>query len=367
MYTIHNKAFIPSLSGVLLSCWLLASACGAGSGTPDATGHDSTALKPIVVSDTVFEDSDDPAIWIDSSQPARSLVIGTDKHDTNGGLYVFGLDGKIDRQRTVTGLKRMNNVDISYDFQWGDASIDVAVATERGANAIRVFSLPDMKPMDGGGIPVFEGETERDPMGIALYREPVSGKTYAIVSRKSGPASGYLFQYWLHPGDSGQVTATLVRKFGSYSGKKEIESVAVDQKLGFVYYSDEQTGIRKYYAHPDSSDRELALFGQGEFGADNEGISFYNLTDSTGYMLVSDQGRNRFNIYTREGKPGQPHQHSLIATVPVMAMESDGSDTNSFSLPGFEGGIFVAMSTDKTFHFYSWKQLADKAGLKTKR
>ena len=324
------------------------------------------ALKPVVVSDTVLEDSDDPAIWIDSSQPARSLIIGTDKHDTNGGLYVFGLDGKIDRQRTVTGLKRMNNVDISYDFQWGDSTIDLAVATERGANAIRVFSLPDMKPLDGGGIPVFEGEAERDPMGIALYREPLSGKTYAILSRKSGPSSGYLFQYWLHPNESGQVTATLVRKFGAYSGKKEIESVAVDQRLGYVYYSDEQTGIRKYYAHPDSSDRELALFGQGEFGADNEGISFYNLTDSTGYILVSDQGRDRFNIYSREGQPGQPHQHRLIASIPVRAMESDGSDTNSFSLPGFEGGIFVAMSTDKTFHFYSWKQLAEKAGLKSK-
>lgn len=328
---------------------------------------DTTDIAAQVITDTVFEDSDDPAIWINHANPAQSLIIGTDKHDINGGLYVFGLDGKIDRSRTVTGLKRMNNVDIAYGLKIADSTVDIAVATERGANSIRVFSLPAMKAIDGGGIPVFENETERDPMGIALYKDAVSSAIYAIVSRKSGPKDGYLFQYLLQDNGKGEVTAKLVRKFGQYSGKKEIESVAVDNQLGYVYYSDEQTGIRKYYAHPDSSAVELALFGQGEFSDDNEGISFYELTDSTGYILVSDQGRNRFNIYAREGAKGAPHQHKLIASFPVSAMESDGSETSSFKFPGYEGGLFVAMSTDKTFHFYSWKQIAERAKLETKK
>src|SRR5215211_2665996 len=67
---------------------------------------DSSAVKPIVVTEKVYEDSDDPAIWIDHNNKARSIIIGTDKHKENGGLYVFTLDGKIDRKRTVTGLKR---------------------------------------------------------------------------------------------------------------------------------------------------------------------------------------------------------------------------------------------------------------------
>jgi hypothetical protein len=32
-------------------------------------------------------------------------------------------------------------------------------------------------------------------------------------------------------------------------------------------------------------------------------------------------------------------------------------------LPGFPGGLFVAMSADRTFHFYAWDDLAAAAGL----
>ncbi len=67
------------------------------------------------------------------------------------------------------------------------------------------------------------------------------------------------------------VSAKLIRKFGRFSGKKEIESIAVDNELGYVYYSDEQFGIRKYYADPEKGDNEVAVFGQGDYKEDNEG------------------------------------------------------------------------------------------------
>ncbi|MFT4156067.1 phytase [Parafilimonas sp.] len=343
---------------IIIAAWFL-SACNTSA--MQSSGNNDSIVKPVIVTEKVFEDSDDPAIWINKNDLSQSLIIGTDKSDANGGLYVFGLSGKINRQLTVTGLKRMNNVDIAYGLPLGNNKVDIAVATERGANSIRVFSMPGMKPLDGGGIEVFKNETERAPMGIALYTRPADGKIFAIVSRKSGPAQGYLQQYVLHDDGSGKVVGDLVRSFGAYSGKKEIESVAVDNELGFVYYSDEQTGIRKYYADPEKGNAELALFGQGEYKEDNEGISIYKLTDSTGYILVSDQSANRFNIYPREG-----NEHKRITSVAVSTSQSDGSDATSISLPGFEGGLFVAMSTDKTFQYYRWKDIAAKAGLKVK-
>lgn len=344
---------------ILTACFL--SACNSSNNNTTTTS-DTTALKPVVVTDTVIEDSDDPAIWINKTDLSKSLIIGTDKSDDNGGVYVFDLNGKINRQLSVTGLKRMNNVDIAYGLQLGNTKVDIAVATERGTNSIRVFSLPDMKAIDGGGIEVFKNDTVRAPMGIALYTRPADGKIFAIVSRKSGPAEGYLQQYLLHDDGNGKVVGDLVRSFGAYSGKKEIESVAVDNELGYVYYSDEQTGIRKYYADPEKGNTELALFGQGEFAEDNEGISIYKLTDSTGYILVSDQGANRFNIYPREG-----NEHKRIKSIAVSTEESDGSDVTSVSLPGFEGGLFVAMSTDKTFQYYSWESIVQKTGLQVRK
>lgn len=131
-----------------------------------------------------------------------------------------------------------------------------------------------------------------------------------------------------------------------------------------MYHSDEQTGIRKYYADPDKDNEALALFGQGEYTEDNEGISIYKFNDGTGYILVSDQSANRFNVYLREGTNGNPHLHRRIASIPVSTRQSDGSDVTSISLPGFAGSLFVAMSTDGTFQLYRWSDIARRAHLR---
>jgi len=317
------------------------------------------SIKPVFVTDAVRYDSDDPAIWVNKTDPSKSLVIATDK-DADGALFVYDLQGKIVKDKVVSNLKRPNNVDIAYGLIIGGKSVDIAVTTERMTHKLRVFSLPDMKPIDQGGLDMFVGETEpdfRDLMGIALYTSP-KGEIYAIVGRKNGPKEGYLGQYLLTDNGAG-VKATLVRKFGSFSGKKEIEAIAVDNELGYIYYSDEQVGVKQYYADPAKGNQQLALFATEGFKEDHEGISIYKLTDSTGYILVSDQGANRFQVFSREGTKANPFEHTHLKTVPVMATQSDGSDVVSSHLNDtFQHGLFVAMSDDKTFHYYRWEDIA---------
>lgn len=48
---------------------------------------------------------------------------------------------------------------MAYGLNLGGKKVDIAVATERMTHKLRVFSLPDMKPIDNGGLPMFEGET----------------------------------------------------------------------------------------------------------------------------------------------------------------------------------------------------------------
>lgn len=341
----HWRAAIFSL---LIWPWV---ACQTKSTNP----LEGPVLEPVIITEQTPHDTDDPAIWIDSLHPERSLIVGTDK-DTDGGLYVYDLNGKINRTLSVTGLKRPNNVDIEYGFLLNGKRVDIAVVTERLTHKIRVFQLPDMKAIDGGGLSMFEGETGeayRDLMGIGLYRD-ANNHIYAIVGRKNGPKEGsYLWQYWLTDNGQGQVQARLVRKFGKFSGTKEIESILVDDRLGYIYCSDEGVGIRKYYADTVRGNDELALFAQQGFAVDHEGISLYETSDSTGYLLVSDQGVNRFHIFPREGSGQNPHQHPALRTVRVQAQESDGSEMTSFPLGSrFPKGLFVVMSTDKTFHYY---------------
>jgi 3-phytase len=315
----------------------------------------ASPLKPAIVTDTVKYDTDDPAIWINPADVAQSLVVGTDK-DSDGGLYVFNLQGKIVNK--VTGLKRPNNVDIAYGLKLDGKPTDIAVATERETGTIRIFSMPDLRPLDNGGIRVFEGSPDRLPMGIALYTRPSDGAMFAIVGRKTGPSGSYLWAYRLGDDGKGSVSATLVNKFGKYSGKKEIESIAVDNELGVLYYSDEQYGIHKYEADPEQGNKELALFGQQDFKEDIEGISIYKHGDGSGYVLVSDQQANKFVVYTREGIA---RPNTRIASIPVSTIESDGSDVTQIALNAqFPEGVFIAMSNGKVFHFYDWRLIQER-------
>jgi 3-phytase len=350
----------------LIIAFFLTLGCSSSKQISSIENEEDIPIKPILVSEKVFDDSDDPAIWINPVNRDSSLIIGTDKHKDSGGLFVFNLKGKIDRSKCVRGIQRTNNVDVEYGLKLTAGTTDIAVCTERDKNSIRVFSLPSMLAIDGGGIEVFVNQSERLPMGIALYKRPSDGSIYAIVGRKSGPSQGYLEQYLLKDNGTGIIIGELVRSFGNFSGIKEIEAIAVDNEPGYVYYCDEGSGIHKYYADPEKGNEELTVFGTNEFKDDNEGISIYKFSDGTGYILVSDQAANRFNIYPREGAgTDNPHEHALIATLPFSTLESDGSDITSVSLPGFEGGLFVAMSTDGTFQYYSWKDIARRARLKT--
>ena len=310
------------------------------------------AVKPTTVTEALPHDTDDPSIWIHPTDPSKSIIVGTDK-DTDGALYAFDLKGKIIKKSIP--LKRPNNVDIAYGLIIDGKKVDVAVTTERESNKIRIFSLPDLEPIDNGGIPVFEGESLRDPMGIALYTRPSDKKIFAIVGRKSGPSGSYLWQYELS-GNGKFATAKVVRKFGAYSGKKEIEAIAVDNELGTVLYCDEQFGIRKYKADPALNDnKELAIFGKTGFKADNEGIAIYKKTDSTGYILVSNQQANTFMVYPREGAKGNPNSYPLLAEIPTSTIECDGADVTNINLGGdYKNGLFVAMSNGMTFHYYAW-------------
>lgn len=348
---------------ICFSIILIAIACNQA---PQASNSSQTSadtaevvLQPVVVTDTTPNDTDDPAIWINKADMSKSLILGTDKGDSTGGIFVFNLEGKLDKSKSIYNLKRPNNIDIEYGFAFKGKRIDIAVFTERGRNMIRVISLPDMKLIDNGGIEVFKGDSLNDPMGVALYKDLSKDKIYAIVGRKTGPKDNYLWQYELIANAKGVVTGKKVREFGQFSGKKEIEAIVVDDSLGYVYYSDETVGVRQYCASPDSSNHELALFATTGIASDHEGLSIYPTSKNTGYILLSDQQVNKFRIFRREGDEQNPYSHPLLKIVKVAAVESDGSDVTPLALNGtFPKGLFIVMSTDKTFHFYRWEDIA---------
>lgn len=310
------------------------------------------AIAPDVITEKTPHDTDDPAIWVHPTDPSQSIIFGTDK-DTDGGIYAFDLNGKILKDKCILNVKRPNNVDLRKGFQLNDSvQTDIIAFTEREEQQIRVYSVPDMRPLDGGGIPVFADDTNNEfryPMGISLYKSSVDGAIYAIVGRKTGPLENYLYQYKLVT-ENGIVKGELVRKFGNFSGKKEIEAIAVDDELGYVYYSDEMDGIKKYFAEPSKGNEQQGYFGQQDFVEDIEGIAIAHTGNGKGYVIVSDQQMGQFNIYTKT-------DNRFVKAVNFSTVETDGCDVVTTPLNDtFTQGIFVAMNDDATFYFFDFKK-----------
>jgi 3-phytase len=282
------------------------------------------------------------------------------------------MDGQI--RQVISGIDRPNNIDVEYGLQLGGKRFDIAVVTERLARQLRIFRIEptDGRLVDIGAVPVLQGQPGEAgaPMGIALYRRPRDGATFAIVAPKEGPRQGYLWQYRLADGGAGRVGATLVRRLGNFSAtsirdENEIEAVAVDDALGYLYYSDEADGIHKWHADPDHADaaRELAHFARTGFRGDREGIAIYALPDGTGYIVVTDQidEDSEYHLYPREGAAGNPHDHSReIAVLRGGADATDGIEISSRPLgPGLPSGVLVAMNSGpRNFLVFRWQDIA---------
>jgi len=317
-------------------------------------------VQPRVVTEPVKHDSDDPAIWVHPTEPAQSLILGTDK-DTDGALYVFDLQGRILHDKVIRGLARPNNVDIARNVMVAGQQVDVALVSERFAHRIRAYRLPDFAPIDGGGIAVFVGERARDVMGIAAYRRPADGATFVIVSRSDqfAPQQGYLHQYRLVDDGRGTLRGVFSRAFGEFSGRKEIEALSVDGEAGHLYASDETFGLRKYHADPgvEDADDELSLFGTQGFARDHEGSAVLRREGEPARLLVSDQQAGELRVFALEGPGVVNGQPRYLGRIRYAARDTDGIDLTPVALPGFPQGLLVAMSTDKTYHYYDLGEL----------
>ncbi len=332
----------------------------------------SAAIMPVDVTPTretasAAHQTDDPSIWVNPKDPSKSMIIGTVKMAApDGAVVAFRLDGTV--LGSIGPVDRPNNVDVAYGLTLGGRKIDIAVATERNRHALRVMEIvPDQGLRALASIPVFAGQkgAEQQPMGIGMYTRKSDGAIFAIVSRKSGPSGTYLWQYRLKDDGAGQLIGEKVREFGAFSGSKEIEAVAVDDEMGFIYYSDEGAGVRKYHADPQHADaaKELALFATRGWRGDREGLAIYATGKGKGYIIATDQTtpNSEYHVYAREGGAKGPHDHSKdLGVFRVGAEQTDGIEATSRPLgPEFPKGMFVAMNDSrKNFILVDWRQVA---------
>lgn len=329
-----------------------------------AVVHPTTETPPV---ETDGDSADDPAIWIDRNNPARSIVIGTQKQS---GLYVYDLQGQV-LQFLADG--RMNNVDVRYDFPLGGQRVAIATASNRTLDTLAIYRID---PATRRLTNVANGQQPTgfvDPYGLCMYQSARSGRTYVFVTNSEGPVR----QWELVDAGNGRVRADRLRDipFGS-----QTEGCVADDETGVLYVTEEDVGLWRVGAEPDAPATPVSIAtveNNPALHADLEGIGIYDLGGGRGYLVLSSQGDNTFAVFRREGA------NDFIGSFAVLGdpargidgiSETDGLEVTSANLGGpYAAGLFVAQDgrniappENQNFKLVPWTAIAEALGLESR-
>jgi myo-inositol-hexaphosphate 3-phosphohydrolase len=307
-------------------------------------------------------DADDPAIYVNGTDSSKSLVVTSVK---NGGLRIYDLAGNLLQTINPTNI-RYNNVDLQYGFTLGGQKIDIAVASDRNNDKLAIFKIDPngtsgnylANITDSSAATIFQGSpftgsysaSTRSAYGLAIYRSPVTNDYYVFTSRRQ---TGDVAQLKLVDKGNGTIGYELVRNFTipsstTVGATPQTEGMVVDQETGFLYIGQEDVGIWKFNAEPNSSStgkliEKVKAEGGKNLTADVEGLTIYYGKNGTGYLLASSQGDNSFAAYTREGNNDFLGRFGVGNNGTIDSVqESDGADVINLPLgPNFPFGVFI--------------------------
>jgi 3-phytase len=326
-----------------------------------ATARTVTPALETPAVETWGDAADDPAIWVNPRDPAKSAVIATDK---NLGLYVYDLEGRL--LQTVTD-GRMNNVDLRDGFMVDSKARTLVAASNRTDKSIALYFLdPATRKLARAGDPVPTGFG--DPYGLCMY----AGATGHYVFVNNGDDG--LFRQWRITAKGGRAVAEQVREFPVGS---QAEGCVADDETGALYVAEEGGGFFRFSAAPDggSERREIDRVDSANgLKADIEGVSLWAGKDGKGYLVLSNQGADNYAVYRREGDNAFVGLFHIVAD-PERGMdgvsETDGLDVSSAPLGArFPDGLLVVQDgrnlsprERQNYKYVSWRDIAEALGL----
>jgi len=313
--------------------------------------------------DTWGDAADDPAIWVHPHDPAKSLVIATDK---NVGLYVYNLEGEL-LQTLPDG--RMNNVDLRDGFVVDGEHRTLVAASNRTTKSIALYFLDSAtRRLTSAGDAVPTGFA--DPYGLCMYAAADGGGYFVFVNDSEDGS----FRQWQITAANGRASAKQVREFvvGSQS-----EGCVADDETGDLYITEEAGGFWKYSARAEggAARREIdRVEGANGLVADIEGVSLWTGAAGRGYLVLSNQGADNYAVYRREGDNAFVGLFHIVADAARGidgVSETDGLDVTSAPLGAqFPDGLLVVQDgrnlsprERQNFKFVSWRAVAETLGL----
>lgn len=265
---------------IVILCCLALGACETYVVDPEAVPVRAVfETEPVASSDDA---ADDPAIWVHPVNPARSLILGTDKQN---GLAVYNLQGE---QVQFLPVGNLNNVDLRSNILIAGRRISLAVGTNRSDITLDIFSIDD----NGLVELIFQQPLDmEDPYGVCLYRNP-QGTAFVFVNS----TDGLYQQFQLNSDMNGELSPSLL---GSFMLDSQPEGCAVDDPTGILYAGEEAVGIWQMPADISRADerRLIAVTDNIQLTADVEGMDVYRHADGSLYLIASSQGDNTYAVF----------------------------------------------------------------------
>jgi 3-phytase len=303
----------------------------AGEGSAARQGG---AVRPVAETEPVphgGDAADDPAIWVNRRDPARSTIIGTDK---KGGLGVYDLSG---RQLQYVSGGQPNNVDLRAGFGIGGRRVALVAASDRSDDSVALYRIDD-----GTGrltaVASFAAGIE-NVYGLCMYRSRRTGTVHVFVNSEQGE-----LEQWRLLARGNAVSARKVRSF-DVGG--QVEGCVADDALGALYVGEEERGIWRYGAEPGAGKKRRLVDstgGDGHLDADVEGLTLVHGRSGGGLLIASSQGDSTFAVYRREGANAFVRRFRIEAARGIDAVtQTDGIDATTANLgPRYSRGLFVA-------------------------
>ena len=291
-----------------------------------------------------IETSDDPAIFYNSKNPEKSLILGVSKNKIKyggkAGLGVYNLEGK---ELNYIVHDRLNNVDLRQNVLLNNKYYNLAIGSNRDKKAISLFSIisypPYIELIDDLKLNVKGKKLREEPYGICSYHN--EGEFHAFLPMKNGK----IYQFLIINNDN-KFSAEFVDviDFRKHVSRKvdeliidttvkdvvyetrldknelieelndalkdrfQLEGCVADDENKKLYFGVEQLGVVSYditkkkmkllfqvKKSKSSPDATVFLNGEPRYTNDIEGLSLIDINNEK-HILVSVQGISEYAV-----------------------------------------------------------------------
>ena len=275
--------------------------------------------------------ADDPAIWFNQSNPTESLIFGTDKRK---GIHVYDIYGN---ELAFSKQGATNNVDLRV------INKDVhVVVSNRTLSTLDYWIFPEENLFDyfktitsdpfSEDVMHYHLKANMNVYGVCIGI--VGGKPYAALTEEEGPT----IQLW--DLTSKQVINTLDitadEKNVPKSGNEAEGCVFDDENKHLLISREGERGYLKAFKSDTLEMIKVVDSRDGNITGDPEGLAIYATSENDGYIILSSQGGNEFNLYDRQNL-------TFIEKFKINGVEdTDGLDVTNNQVKGtFPDGFLV--------------------------